>query len=289
MMTFAKVLIILSSLKSFDGEFLMESIDEKWMHDEKISNDISTTDHSDSYTGTSQIVKWYEDSHGHFPMILPFTNADDSTAAPFEEFLFPPDSENGDQLFDSSTFAMTDNNDMNDIDTKDDDINNLDIGDYGYDVNDSNMDTGDVNQRVIVKEGEVILEVGSVEDNEVVDKRDSKKQTDISKKEYNTGVGIPIINDTLSIGNSGNENKTTPLSTVTTVLSASLDSRLKRLEELVNVRREIVDDYNSRYYSFPSYFSLTIIDQLIFSKPFKRGEMKDCRMKVMIVVLLLLL
>lgn len=305
---FAKALIVLSSLKLFDGELLMNSIDRDQVHDGDVTDVDFTTDYSND-NNISTIVKWYENFHDPYPKHSPaddqlqkdsygkssevdislyetsehrsaveisdclsvdsrrnsscidtsmvdvhlsyapnntgITSAGNSSADYDQIDIFTPDSEKQNQLLDTASILKDNEMDENDDDTK---YNGINVDGNEHDVNNTTMDEIEAFERLTVEENEVISEIKSVEEVEIPEQENSKEQIDMSENEYNrTSSDNLNSNGSSSHFNSSDDNSTTTPINITSVLSPSLDSRLKRLEDLVGIRRELVNDYNSRY------------------------------------------
>jgi hypothetical protein len=284
---FATALIVLSSLKPFNGEPLMDISDQNRLHDGD-RRDVSLTVEYSSNNSINRILKWYEDFHDQSPKQLPsdsdnhsqpysfnmteglsvdnstnfscidtsmvdvdipssyatadnttVMNAGNSSADHNQNSILTSTSENEDQLLDTASI-LKGNGDMNDNNTKYIDIDD-DVDDYH--MNNPDIDNDQVSHGIEVKDDEVILDIQLVEGVKILKKR---KREEISENKYNCTSNVNTDNNNTSLHCNGSD-KTTPISNAS-VLSPSLDSRLKRLEDLVDIRRELVKDYNSRYH-----------------------------------------
>lgn len=155
------------------------------------------------------------------------------------------DSENEDELLHTASILKDNEMDENDDDTN---FNVIDVDVNEQDMNNPTMDKTEAFQRLLEEENEVKSEIKSVEEVEISEQTNSKELIDMSENKPNPTSSDDQNNEcSLRRCESSDDNITTPFN-ITSVLSPSLDSRLKRLEDLVGIRRELVNDYNSRYY-----------------------------------------
>jgi hypothetical protein len=207
--------------------------------------DISDCLSVDSGRNSSCINTSMVDVHlSYAPNNTGITSAGNSSANNDQIDIFTPESENEDQLLDTASIPKDYEMDENDDDTK---YNSFNVDVNEHDMNNPSMDKIEAFERLIVEENEVISEMKSIEEVEIPEQTNSKEHIDMSENKHNpTSSDDKNNNDTLSRCESSDDNSTAPIN-ITSVLSPSLDSRLKRLEALVGIRRELVNDYNSRY------------------------------------------
>jgi hypothetical protein len=197
-------------------------------------------------------------------------NAGNSSADYNQRSILTSTSENEDQLLDTAS-VLKNNADMNDDNTKYIDIDDV----VDYHVNNPDIDNSQISQRIEVKDDEVISEIQLVEEVKIFEHR-NHEETSEKKDDCKSNVSTDNNNNRNAYMNDeycnidvddrnkedpgpnpstrptllrcdSSDDKTTTISNAS-VLSPSLDSRLKRLEDLVDIRRELVKDYNSRYH-----------------------------------------